>query len=48
MQNFMKNLLWPVGWLKKFMEIYGIIGVDRQFGYKRGSLPGLKLGGKAR
>jgi hypothetical protein len=35
-------------WLvKKFMKIYGII-VYRQFDYKRGSLPGLKLGGKAR
>jgi hypothetical protein len=25
----------------KFMEIYAIIAVDRQFGYKRGNVPGL-------
>ncbi len=38
--KFLKNHL--SGWLvDKFMEIYAIIAVDRQFGYKRGNLPGL-------
>ena len=29
------------GLVDKFMEIYAIMPVDRQFGYKRGNVPGL-------
>jgi len=29
------------GLVGKFMEIYAIIAVDRQFGFKRGNVPGL-------
>jgi hypothetical protein len=36
-----ENISISGGLVKKFIEIYAIVAVDRQFGFKRGNVPGL-------
>jgi hypothetical protein len=46
MPKFLQKLLFPVGAVDRYMENYAIIAVDRQFGYKRGNVPGMNSVGE--